>query len=359
MAPSFEEPGRGSRPGEISVELFPSPGDLGGPSSSFAILNDDDWTYDLTVNGDGFVRMAVTAADHEVVAGLMQEHGGAGIGSWVGKRDPLDGVAYLAVRGRTAVGAVAVFRTGPGGTEMTQEVAFVGPDTGLPGLLRGHAVAAARRLGASRLVVDSDRVIDVATLPPRATVGVVAAGGTSRRMGEDKTFLEVGGRPMLTWVVEALTGAGVEPVIAGRPSPIDRVASLADPPDVAGPAAALTAAFRSHPGTDAVLVGADQPYLRSETITRLTETPGAAVTVVDGRRQTLCTVYRDECAPVLERLLAERPDPPLQVLLDRVETVEITAETYRGWGEDGRSWLGVDTPEVLRAVREAWPGSPI
>jgi molybdopterin-guanine dinucleotide biosynthesis protein A len=107
-----------------------------------------------------------------------------------------------------------------------------------------------------------------------------------------------------------------------------------------------------------VLVGADQPHLRSETVIRLLDTPGAAVTVVDQHRQTLCTVYRDRCAPVLERLITERPDPPLQVLLDRVETVEITADTYGAWGEDGRSWLSIDDPETLQAVREAWPDRP-
>jgi molybdopterin-guanine dinucleotide biosynthesis protein A len=177
-------------------------------------------------------------------------------------------------------------------------------------------------------------------------------------MGKDKTFLEVGGRPMLAWIMEALTGAGVEPVIAGRPSPFDRISSLPDPPDVAGPAAALTAAFRSLPGAYVVLVGADQPHLRSETVIRLLDIPGAAVTVVDDHRQTLCTVYRDRCAPVLERLITESSDPPLQVLLDRVETVEIAADTYGAWGEDGRSWLSIDDPETLRAVREAWPDRP-
>jgi molybdopterin-guanine dinucleotide biosynthesis protein A/GNAT superfamily N-acetyltransferase len=333
------------------------------------------------MNDDGFVRMAVTAADYDVVAGVMREHGVDEPGSWPEGFRPPEGAAYLAVFGHTVVGTVAVRRTD---AEATMTPILMRPGlagTGLGWLLGLHAIAAARRIGASRLRLDGDvaadrsgyeslgfvptdppssaeMVLDLAHPPGPGPVGVVAAGGASHRMGEDKTFLEVGGRPMLAWIMAALAGAGVEPVIAGRPSPFDGIASLPDPPDVAGPAAALTAVFRSRPGADVVLGGADQPHLRSETVIRLLDTPGAAVTVVDQHRQTLCTVYRDRCAPVLERLITERPDPPLQVLLDRVETVEITADTYGAWGEDGRSWLSIDDPETLQAVREAWPDRP-
>ena len=44
--------------------------------------------------------------------------------------------------------------------------------------------------------------------------GAVLCGGASNRMGEDKATLELLGRPMVQWVVEAMKQAGAETVVA-------------------------------------------------------------------------------------------------------------------------------------------------
>jgi hypothetical protein len=40
-------------------------------------------------------------------------------------------------------------------------------------------------------------------------------------------------------------------------------------------------------------------------------------------------------------------DGSIQSLLDRVSFRAVTPETWVPWGEDGRSWFSVDTPEAL------------
>ncbi len=47
---------------------------------------------------------------------------------------------------------------------------------------------------------------------------IVLAGGRSRRMGRDKAWLEVGGRPVVVRVVEAGLAAGFEVVVVGAPA---------------------------------------------------------------------------------------------------------------------------------------------
>ncbi|HKX75709.1 MAG TPA: NTP transferase domain-containing protein, partial [Acidimicrobiia bacterium] len=86
-------------------------------------------------------------------------------------------------------------------------------------------------------------------------VGVVLAGGASRRMGRDKALVEVGGKPMIAWVVGALEEAGLEVVVAGKPQGWEGRRGLTDPPGLVGPLAGLMAALGE--GHDLVAVGVD------------------------------------------------------------------------------------------------------
>lgn len=186
----------------------------------------------------------------------------------------------------------------------------------------------------------------------------VLAGGAASRMGFDKALAEVAGVAMLTRVLETATALGLETVVAGPPRGLISADYVSDGPGMAGPAAGLAAVFRHRPGRAIVLVATDQPFLRPDTIAHLLATEGDAVVPVDGRRQTLCAVYRPPCSNTLDRVFAARHNPSLQTLLDGVDATEVAPETWTEWGEDGRSWLSIDTPEGLEAASETWPNPP-
>lgn len=188
-------------------------------------------------------------------------------------------------------------------------------------------------------------------------IGVVLAGGASTRMGRDKAAAELGGSRLIDHVLNAIVAVDLVPVVAGPERPDVAAQFVADPPGLAGPAAGLVAAMRSHPGTDVVLVGTDQPYVRPETIRQLLEIDQPLVAPRDGRRQTLCAVYRAACRPQLEALLVTNPSPSLQTLFD-AEGTDVAETEWRRWGEDGRSWLSIDTPEALSAAEATWPDPP-
>ena len=46
--------------------------------------------------------------------------------------------------------------------------------------------------------------------------------------------------------------------------------------------------------------------------------------------------------------MAASGERKLRRLLDLVATTEVTAKVWSAWGEDGRSWMSLDTPEALR-----------
>lgn len=175
-------------------------------------------------------------------------------------------------------------------------------------------------------------------------IGVVLAGGRSRRMGSDKAAYAVAGRPMSQWVAEALTPVCERVVVAGRREPVAGLQPIEDPDDTArGPLAGLVSALRRFPDTPVALVAVDQPWVRGETIRQLgILLDELAVVPVDaGVRQTTCAVYPPGVRPLAEEEL--KAEGSLQSLLDVAAFLPVT--DWHAWGEDGRSWFSVDTPE--------------
>ncbi|MDJ0952942.1 MAG: molybdenum cofactor guanylyltransferase [Acidimicrobiia bacterium] len=178
-------------------------------------------------------------------------------------------------------------------------------------------------------------------------VGVILAGGKATRMGRDKAQVTFAGRPMIDHVSAALRTAGVEVLVVGRHI-ADHV-SIPDLPNIGGgPAAGLLTALRHLGNRAAFLVAVDQPLLRPETVQAMLELDGdAVVAMAEGHPQVTCAVYRPASTPQLSELVAGG-DLKLRRLLDRVATTYVDPETWAAWGEDGRSWLSLDTPQAVR-----------
>lgn len=180
------------------------------------------------------------------------------------------------------------------------------------------------------------------------TIGVVLAGGRARRMGADKAFVAFRGLPMIDHVIGALRGAGLPVLVVGRDGADTTVDTIPDLQGLGGgPAVGLLSAFEHTPDRDVVLVAVDQPLLRSETIQHLLRLPGdAVVPMAAGHPQVTCALYRRSCHQALARLLASG-QPKLRRLLEAVETTEVTRDMWTNWGEDGRSWRSLDTPQAV------------
>lgn len=167
-------------------------------------------------------------------------------------------------------------------------------------------------------------------------LGVVLAGGKSRRMGREKALVEVAGRPMVEWVMAALEEVCERVVVSGQVG--DRP-GLADPPGPGGPLAGLRAGLSL--GGDLLLVAVDQPWVRAATLRCLADGEGTAVPVEGGVRQVTCARYSASLAG------AAHGAGSIQELLDRVSFRAILEDDWRSWGEDGRSWFSVDDEDAL------------
>ncbi|MCY4367946.1 MAG: molybdenum cofactor guanylyltransferase [bacterium] len=183
----------------------------------------------------------------------------------------------------------------------------------------------------------------------RTVVGVVLAGGRSKRMGSDKASFELSGRPMVRWVADAMRGFD-RVVMVGRQRGLAGLDAIPDlHAGARGPLSGLQTAlevFRS----PLVVVAVDQPLVRPETLLRLAEYAAADETAVciDGRPQVTCAAYSSRCVDEATRRL--RAGGSLQHLLDEVPWTRIPRDGWRSWGEDGRSWFSMDTPDSVIAA---------
>jgi len=143
---------------------------------------------------------------------------------------------------------------------------------------------------------------------------IVLAGGRAARLGGvDKAGVEVHGRTLLTWALDAVIDAR-EVVVVGDQVPTDRpVTFVREDPRYGGPVAALLTGLDAllRPAAYVAVVAVDMPRLTPRTLRRLLEAAsaedvdGSALVGPDGRRQLVIVL---ETA----RLHEVRPDREAQ-----------------------------------------------
>ncbi len=172
-------------------------------------------------------------------------------------------------------------------------------------------------------------------------------------MGTDKAGVEVDGVPMVRRVARVLEDVGLDVVTAGGPDRIDGYPNHPDPKEMCGPLAGLAAALEHSAGRPVVLVAVDQPFLQATMIKNLLalQTHDAVVPNHDGFPQVTCALYRTTCLPAIRQLATVNPEASIRDLLGNVYVRRIEEPEWREWGEDGRSWRSIDTPQDLHEIQ--------
>jgi len=187
------------------------------------------------------------------------------------------------------------------------------------------------------------------------TVGVLLAGGESRRMGRDKRVLTLGDRPLSLWPARALEATSeLQVQIGGPPVPGLGWPVLDDLRPGQGPAAGLETALLAFPGAAVVLCAVDVPFvttaLLQAAIARLPDHT-AAVPRHAGRWHALAAAYSPALLPALTDWL-DAGHRDLQRLLDRTATYAIEGTELSAAGEPEEMLANVNSPEDLEAARQ-------
>jgi molybdopterin-guanine dinucleotide biosynthesis protein A len=175
---------------------------------------------------------------------------------------------------------------------------------------------------------------------------VVLAGGQGRRLGGDKAIVELEGRALVLYPLEALHEVcDAVAVVAKRDTLLPPLSGLADlwiePDAPRHPLAGVAHALHLAGGRPVLAVAVDLPCIDGPTLRRIAETdPGGAAVVaprVHGRLEPLCALYTPSA---LAGLSAFDPEARATDVIEALGVREVEVD-------DPDSFLNVNRPEDL------------
>lgn len=200
-----------------------------------------------------------------------------------------------------------------------------------------------------------------------AVLGVVLAGGLSRRMGAEKGLLELAGMPVLAHVLAALAGQSPVPlagVILNANGDAQRFAAFACPvvadsvPDAPGPLAGVLAGLEHaalhYPAVSHILtVSCDLPFLPPDLLARLwgglAASPVACAASM-GRSHNTITLWPVSLRARLRTALVEEGQRRVRGFMQEVGCAEVV------WPDGLRDpFFNVNTPEDLATAQRMRP----
>jgi molybdopterin-guanine dinucleotide biosynthesis protein A len=196
----------------------------------------------------------------------------------------------------------------------------------------------------------------------------ILVGGRSRRLGQNKAVVDLGGHTLAERAIQTVSSAlpesevsfvaaneaqfAIEAIIAGGRFIFDLMEGR-------GPLGGLHAALSDTKAPWIFVMACDYPFVSTKLITTLADRISDDYGVVvpeqaDGRLQPLCAFYRTETAgPVVEQII-DRPrvPPPLHEIVKELKPCIVTASEFADLDGSDRFFVNVNTDLDLDRARE-------
>jgi molybdopterin-guanine dinucleotide biosynthesis protein A len=197
----------------------------------------------------------------------------------------------------------------------------------------------------------------------KSAAAYVLAGGRSSRMGEDKAFLELAGKPLIVGAVEVVRATDLDAKIVGDPRKFAAFGTVIE--DVyrdRGPLGGIHAALTNSAAEWNLILAVDLPFVPVQFLKYLlasAESSGATVTVPSLGKyfQPLCAVYRKAFVCVAERSLSEGKNK-IDQLFPEVTVCAVSEEEIVANGFDASIFRNLNTPEEWQSAQRDFASNP-
>jgi molybdopterin-guanine dinucleotide biosynthesis protein A len=186
-------------------------------------------------------------------------------------------------------------------------------------------------------------------------LGLVLAGGRSRRFGSDKALEPYRDTHLAGWAAQRLASCTAEVVVAdGGKNLVPPYASVADGPG-AGPAAALLGGAAARPGASWLVLACDLPQIPTELLRFLVEQGAsgaeAVVPYLGSRPEPLCALYGPRALSLLSRrVLAGQLALHSWLEEKEMSLLRLEEKELRRFGDPRELFFNVNRPEDLEAL---------
>ncbi|OIR19327.1 putative molybdenum cofactor guanylyltransferase [mine drainage metagenome] len=184
---------------------------------------------------------------------------------------------------------------------------------------------------------------------------LILAGGDSRRMGQDKAALDLGGRTLLEHVTAAMQQAFFKVIVSVR-QPRDGVAlpQVCDEVAPSGPLAGLAAGLAQADTSWVFAVACDMPFVSVAVVQRLAQHRDgydAVVPLVGGHPQPMAAFYAKSALDAVRASLAS-DDKSVRGMLKRLNVDFVSEAELRECDPQLRSFFDLDTPQDYQAAKQ-------
>lgn len=184
--------------------------------------------------------------------------------------------------------------------------------------------------------------------------GVVLIGGKSSRFGRDKVLSEFNGIPLVEYVTNALRPLCDEIVLVGhRRKGLEQYRVVEDIRPGCGPLGGIYTALSATSAEFCFVCAADMPNLNPDLISHMisiSATHDIIMPTWSKGREPLHAVYRRTVLPHAEALLAQDTFRIFS-LINRVDTLFITEETIRRYGDPEVMFSNINTMDDMERMK--------
>lgn len=183
--------------------------------------------------------------------------------------------------------------------------------------------------------------------------GIILAGGENRRMGADKAFLEIDGRPMIDHILDVFSKLFERTIVVTNTPDRYRnydVDVTCDALDIRGPLTGIYSGLLRSTAEYNFVAACDMPFLNLRLISYMGEIAGGQDAVVpqfNGFLEPLHAFYRRDILPVIETQIRMH-DRRIRGLFDLVQVRYVTEEEIDRFDPLKRSFRNLNTQKEYK-----------